>query len=67
MTHQQRAVLAYVAANPGCSIADVCRHEWKGQGHAASYARVARLVARGHLVARKGVGKRVALTVKQRE
>ncbi len=49
MTSRQRAVLAYVALNPGCSIADVVRAEWKGKGHAASYARVKRLVASGRL------------------
>lgn len=51
MSNQQIAALQFIARNPGATAADVTRREWAGRGHAASYARVARLVARG-LVAR---------------
>jgi hypothetical protein len=61
ISSQQSTVLAFIAAHPGCSIADVCRYEWSGLGHAASYARVNRLIDRG-LVLRDWRGGRSVLT-----
>ena len=66
MTNKQIAALAYIAANPGCTTMDVCRAEWSGRGHNASYDRVGRLRSR-RLVARmigpsRGPGIPLALT-----
>jgi hypothetical protein len=61
MSARQRAVLAYVATHPGCTAADVTRHEWRGRGHAASYARVGRLRRRRLLRSVPGRGGRVKL------
>lgn len=64
MTTKQQNVVAFVAANPGCCIMDVVRHEWRGRGHQASYARVNRLIRAGVLAAsRARRGARVSLTV----
>lgn len=52
LSARQSTALAYVARNPGCSAADVTRYEWSGRGHAATYARVSRLLRRG--VIRRG-------------
>lgn len=49
ISSQQDYVLTFVANNPGCSVADVCRAEWGGRGHYASYERVKRLLRRGFL------------------
>lgn len=46
ISNQQAAAIAFIASNPGCSMADVCRYEWSGRGHSASYDRVNRLIRR---------------------
>lgn len=63
MTSQQINVVSFVRNNPGCCIMDVVHHEWRGRGHAASYARVHRLVRAGVLRLERcgGRGGRVAL------
>lgn len=65
MSTQQIAALAYIARNPGCTAADVTRHEWSGRGHAASYARVSRLRDRRYLLGVR-VGARIDLYVTDR-
>lgn len=63
MTSQQINVVNFVRSHPGCCIMDVVNHEWRGRGHAASYARVHRLVRAGvlRLERNSGRGGRVAL------
>lgn len=51
-----------IANNPGCTAADVCRYEWSGRGHSASYERVRRLARRG-FITRTQVGARIELRV----
>ena len=53
MTNKQQHVLDFVAANPGCSIADVVRSCWGGRGHSAEYDRVHRLRRNRELVVRR--------------
>lgn len=66
MTNRQQNVVDFVARNPGCCIMDVVNHEWRGRGHAASYARVHRLIRAGVLrMERVGArGGRTALFVR---
>ena len=54
MTNKQQHVLDFVAAHPGCSIADVVRSCWGGRGHSAEYDRVHRLRRNRELVVRRG-------------
>jgi len=67
MSNQQKTVLEYIAKHPGCTAMDVCRYEWSGRGHRASYARVTRLRRRGLIrrgpAAETGRGPRVGLYV----
>jgi len=64
LSRNQRDYLAYVKANPDCSIADIeraCR--WNPRaGHAVIYDGVNRLIDRGFLRVRKG-GCRKLLTI----
>lgn len=53
ISSKQAGVVEFVTQNPGCTAADVTRHEWAGRGHTASYARVTRLLRRNLL--RRGV------------
>jgi len=62
MTKRQKNVVDFIARNPGCCTMDVVRHEWRGRGHTASYARVDRLVRAGVLRKVRN-GSRVALFV----
>jgi len=63
MTTRQQTVIDFVRVNPGCCTMDVVRHEWRGRGHRATYARVNRLVRAGWLRKVRVSRSRVALFV----
>lgn len=62
MSSKQVFALRFIASNPGCTTADVCRAEWSGRGHSATYDRIKRLINRG-FVTRKRFGTGFKLTI----
>ena len=61
ISEAQRQALQFIRENPGCCTMAVCRNEYDGPGHLASYARVDRLVKRGLVRKDRGEAGRVAL------
>lgn len=65
ISSQQSYVLSFISNNPGVCTSDVRRYEWSGLGHAATYARVNRLINRGFIRAvRRGARFDLFLTEK---
>jgi len=50
MSQKQAWILNLIRDRPGLNKAQVTRREWAGPGHAASYARINRLIRSGRVI-----------------